>query len=569
MKKILLSLGVSLTLIGFSSQAKSSYKTEGVFSSQTEVSKDVPTHYIPAPNLEQIRLENIERDKKGLLYRIGVTSFVNITTVNSGVWTNLPSGEKSWQLIIKNPGAEALSFIFKTFKLSDGSIFYVQTKSGKKVSDVLTKEDMLEDLQQNIALCFGDELVLTLVDKQGAISSELEMDRVIYNYRSTGNPNIAKINESDAACEVNVNCTEGDTYQNEKKGVVRIYVVSGAGAGWCSGSLVNNLANDCKPYVLTALHCGPSVNTSAANMVLWKFYFHYEAPTCTNPTSAGTLATKYVSSCVRIADSNDNDGTNISKSDFLLVQIGTLANETSTIGKIITYGAYWNGWDANNTASTGGVSIHHPSGDIKKISTYLSTLTSSTWSGTTGTHWRVVWGATANGHGVTEGGSSGSPIFTYNGGASRIVGTLSGGSSYCTATSSPDLYGKMSYHWASDGTTSITKLKTFLDPNNTGILVADGSFNPCNYIGLQEKTIKKEIELYPNPTFDKFSIDLSSVTGQKVTVQIYDMMGKLIYSSTNNSGSILEVDMSGYMKGIYQVFIQSNDLKSVQRISKN
>jgi hypothetical protein len=304
-------------------------------------------------------------------------------------------------------------------------------------------------------------------------------------------------------------------------------------------------------------------------MVLWKFYFHYEAPTCVNPTSAGTLATKYITGCIRISDSNDNDGSNISKSDFLLVQAGSLLNETTTIGKLITFGAYWNGWDANTTASTSGVSIHHPAGDIKKISSYTSTLVNSTWSGASGTHWRVTWAATANGHGVTEGGSSGSPIFTYNNGSSRIVGTLSGGSSYCTATSSPDLYGKMSYHWTSDGSSSTQQLKPFLDPNNTGLLVADGSYNPCSFIGLKEEQIEKEITLYPNPISDKLSIDLSDIKGENVTIKIYDILGKIVYSSEKNSDSIIEINMEGFMKGIYQVCIKSNEINTVQRISKN
>ena len=95
-------------------------------------------------------------------------------------------------------------------------------------------------------------------------------------------------------------------------------------------------------------------------------------------------------------------------------------------------------------------------------------------------HWRLTWVATANGHGVTEGGSSGSPLFNYNNGNSRIVGTLTGGSSYCSAPNSPDIYGKMSYHWDQNTSTGNIKLKTFLDPNNSGVKILDGAYDPCN-----------------------------------------------------------------------------------------
>ena len=110
----------------------------------------------------------------------------------------------------------------------------------------------------------GDEMVLTIHEPQGSTPSEIYIDRILYNYRATGNPNVQKINESDP-CEVNVNCTPvGDPWQEEKRGVARIYIVDGAGAGWCSGTLINNTAQDCTPYFLTALHCG--VTTSASQM---------------------------------------------------------------------------------------------------------------------------------------------------------------------------------------------------------------------------------------------------------------------------------------------------------------
>ena len=66
-----------------------------------------------------------------------------------------------------------------------------------------------------------------------------------------------------------------------------------------------------------------------------------------------------------------------------------------------SYNAYYNGWLRSGSAV--GVSIHHPSGDPKKISTYTQALQSANWTGgNSGTHWRVYWSATANGHGVTE-----------------------------------------------------------------------------------------------------------------------------------------------------------------------
>ena len=431
---------------------------------------------IAAPDLEALHLEDIQRDKLGLLYRIGLASTVNITPLNSGIWTTLPNGDRKWQLVVKSSGAEALSFLFETFKLYGASTLVITDLNGKLVHNPLTSDDVESHFRQHAALCFGDELLLTLIEPKYTQTSELFLDRVMYNYRATGNPNFQKINESDA-CEINVNCSPvGDLWQDEKKGVARILVVDGGGQGWCTGSLINNTSEDCKPYFLTALHCG--VDATAANMTQWKFYFKYEAPSCTNPSTAGTLDDYFITGCLRIADSGDNGGA--SGSDFLLVKLGSSTNEATIITnlKSANFSAYWNGWNANTAATTGGVGIHHPAADIKKISTFSGNTYSDQYGSATGSHWRVNWTSNSNGHGVTEGGSSGSPLFNNSQG--YIIGTLTGGSSSCNSPTSQDYYGKMSYHWTSNGTANNLRLKPWLDPTNSGVLTLAGSANPCS-----------------------------------------------------------------------------------------
>jgi hypothetical protein len=195
----------------------------------------------------------------------------------------------------------------------------------------------------------------------------------------------------------------------------------------------------------------------------WVFYFNYESSGCNSPNNESQIPNNTLTGCARIADSDDGGGNN--GSDFLLVLLNN--NVPSN------FNAYYNGWRSNNVTSSSGVSIHHPSGDIKKISTYTSNLVSSAWGSANGSHWTVTWSGTANGHGVTEGGSSGSPIFDNQG---RIVGTLTGGSSFCNFPNSPDLYGKMSYHWSSNPGDD---LRDFLDPGNTGLTTLEGTYAPC------------------------------------------------------------------------------------------
>ncbi|MFM8596160.1 MAG: GEVED domain-containing protein [Flavobacteriales bacterium] len=466
-----LRLSLLLLTLNFSVWAQSNLAVATRF----EIGKNVPVKQLNAPNLTQLAQEDELRDKQGVLYRIGVALPSHISLNNSGVWTTLPDGSKQWQLIVETHGAEALSYLFEKFALHGGTTLRIQNLQGQDAHPVLTSKDVEVHGMANAALCPGSVHVLTLTEPAYTTPSELYIDRVMYNYRSTGINTSEKINESDP-CEVNINCSPvGDQWQDEKRGVARIYVVEGNQAGWCSGSLVNNTAQDCKPYFLTALHCG--VSATAANMNQWKFYFRYEAPTCTNPTSVGSLASNFVTGCLRIADAADGGGN--SGSDFLLVKLGNNNNEATVINnlKSANINAYWNGWNANSTATTGGASIHHPAGDIKKISTFSGNTVSTQWGSATGSHWRVVWTANTNGHGVTEGGSSGSPLFDNAGG--NIIGTLTGGGSFCTSQSAPDQYGKMAFHWTNNGTTAAEQLKPWLDPANTNLLVFAGSNDPC------------------------------------------------------------------------------------------
>lgn len=438
--------------------------------------KEIPTLEVAAPNVAQLLAEDEIRDAQGLLYRNGVARTVNVSPSNSGIWTTLPNGDRQWSLRIKSSGAQALSFLFQTFKIYGNTTIEIRSNGGLLLHPIITASEVQDHFMYNAALCVGDEMVLILTEPKNTSASELFIDRIMYGYRSISKPESNKINESEA-CEVNVNCTPvGNNWQDEKRGVARILVVDGGSQGWCTGSLINNLANDCKPLFLTALHCG--VTASASDFNQWKFYFGYESPNCNNPNTAGTLDDYFITGCFKISDSGDGGGA--SGSDFLLVQLGTANNQATTVTtlKSANFNAYWNGWDANNTATTGGTGIHHPAGDIKKISTFNGNTVSSAWNGNgLQSHWRVTWSSNANGYGVTEGGSSGSPLF--NNSAGRIIGTLTGGGSFCSAQTSPDYYGKISYHWTSNGAANNRRLKPYLDPANTGALTQNGSSNPC------------------------------------------------------------------------------------------
>jgi hypothetical protein len=139
----------------------------------------------------------------------------------------------------------------------------------------------------------------------------------------------------------------------------------------------------------------------------------------------------------------------------------------------ISYRPYLAGWDAysgstDNSKPAGGICLHHPWGDVKKIAIDLDTL----YTGNFGENFNenIYWQIGMWDYGVTENGSSGSSLFNTN---HRIIGSLTGGSATC---GNPvfDYFTKFSAAWNFYPEKS-KQLKAWLDPENTGKTFVNGS----------------------------------------------------------------------------------------------
>ncbi len=421
---------------------------------------------VEPPSMELIRYEDGISEKNGELFKVARLIPVDLTPENSGTWDELSDGTNIWRLRISSEGAKSCVLHFEYFELPKGSKLFVYNKDTSVILGPYTYEDNPLRVEYAIGVLYGNEIIVEysapkVKSEKGIkgypIPPHIKISAYSYFYRGEeffdNREGRATGYGASDDCEVNINCSEGNNWRKQQKGVARIYVVEGYTAGYCTGSLVNNTNNDGTPYFLTADHCGGGASASDFNQ--WIFRFNYESPGC---TATSEPSGNNITGCVKKSRASLSGG-----SDFLLLQLNTTAINLKNIG------AVYNGWRNTTAASPSGVGIHHPAGDIKKISTYTNQLTSATYNsgsetGATNAHWKVYWSATTNGHGVTEGGSSGSPLFDNNG---YIIGTLSGGSSYCDATNQPDLYGKFSYHWISNGSTNASQLKPWLNPSGT------------------------------------------------------------------------------------------------------
>ena len=245
----------------------------------------------------------------------------------------------------------------------------------------------------------------------------------------------AKINESDP-CNLDANCYSDNA--QERNAVARMLFTKNGGSYLCTGTLMNDAQNSFKPYFLTANHCISTQTVASSLETRW----FYRSPSCNSGTLQSSSVRKTGGAQLLYASGNTDTA-------FMLL------NDTPPGGTLFA------GWSANTVAAgTSVVGLHHPSGDLLKISfgavnsqanCQPTTGSGFQCSGTSGNYYRVSWS-----QGTTEGGSSGSALFQ----GGYVVGTLYGGSATCTNRSAYDYYGRfdVAYNAA---------IKAWLNPAST------------------------------------------------------------------------------------------------------
>jgi hypothetical protein len=492
------------------------------------------------PDLQDIHREDNDFPTP---YRYGIILPADFTPETSGTWMTLEDGSLLWRLTIRVDGALALSPCFDRFHLPAGGKLFLYDKNKTQVIGAFTDRNNSKKEYFATELIKGDQMTLEYYqpeDSRGEL--KLHLNEIVYAYRGVGFlGNMQGQIRSSGDCEVNVNCPEGQEWQLQKRGVVRINIRKDSSTFWCSGSLLNNVRRDHTPYILTADHCG--ISATSQELLQWVFYFDYESPDCQNPSVPPV--SKSLVGAIRVAESGNSAS---SGSDFYLAVL------TEPIPA--NYYVYFNGWNHLNIPSPNGVTIHHPQGDIKKISTYTTMLESSRYgSNPDSAFWKVFWDETTNGHGVTERGSSGSPLFDSSG---RIVGTLTGGESNCDSPSliKPDYYGKFYWSWDLNGSDSTHRLRDWLDPDSTGVNVLDGLL-----VSLAEKEKKQDIRIFPNPFNEFVNIEIPGIRNSSVNVDVFDIMGNLIKSDNLmfRDSSVASANFPDLSPGIYLLKVFSGE----------
>ncbi|MEO7432636.1 MAG: hypothetical protein ABIR62_11570 [Dokdonella sp.] len=383
--------------------------------------------------------------------RVATPNRINVDTDDAGLWIPLDDGGRLWRLQLNSAGATDLRLGFDRFEVPAGVTLHLISPSTRNYAGPFTAADASPDHQLWLAPFAGDTLVLELHVPPGVQlpAHAVHLSSAGSGYRNTtgaGGFTLFGAGES-GTCNIDVVCPLGAPYSLEISAVAKFYFDTTEGTFLCTGTLMNDIAQDFKPYLLTANHCINTQAEATSMSLIW----NYESSTC-GAHGGGSTADTQNGGATLVAHRADVD--------FALVRLNSMPSSAFDVA--------YAGWDANGTATAGSIGVHHPSGWVKAITQNTHTLTTvnnciGTGGSSTATHWKT--GPYAQG--TTEGGSSGSalliPSNAPGGIGGRVIGMLSGGGAACSGNvpnTLTDCYGKFSV--AFDGASASQRLSDWL-----------------------------------------------------------------------------------------------------------
>ena len=496
---------------------------------------------VDMPQLDQSKLlkQDAEHSNKSDLFRAGIGFDVNANTTNSGRTDITPDGGKLWRNQFNSEGAYMMYLVFEDFNIPEEAELYIYSPDQDQVYGPYTNKDVQSVGRFETDNIIGDELVVEYYEPaNAAFHGHFNIAAVMHIYKdflNTRSEEKGPHGTADGNCHIDVVCPEAQPWHYPINSVVCISMTAEVpGEGWgmylCSGAMVNNVRMDKTPYVLSADHC------VAADDQTYKFYFNYQVSECGGSTG---LSSRVANGGVIVARSNTSN--TYAGSDFLLLRI------TGNLGIAYRDSIFFAGWDCSGAYNT-GVCIHHPGGDWKKIS-FVNNVSAPT-SGSYANRFYVVSWMTNPNKGVTEQGSSGSPLFNNS---SLIIGTLTGGSSFCYSPSGTDIYGRVSYHWYNNGNSNnARKLQPWLDPDNTGTKILQGmTYGGQVITGVAEHTQNNTFTVAPNPTRDGMITIQGDFMNENAICNIYNVMGQLVMTKNVTIDASFNMNVSNLDNGIY------------------
>ena len=461
MKKQLLCLGV-FALFSMASTAQVTDMGGPVSSKGKSVTAvNISRIIMPGFDMDQVEAEDAINDAaKSGPWRFGYKYETDINMKNSGVWTDLPGGNRIWRTEIVANGAMTINLTMEDVHFPEGAYLYLYDAARTHTVGAYTARNNHHSGELGTDLVYGDHIVVEYFEP-AAVRGEgkFTINGVTHGYRSLNiiQKGLAKALNSSGSCNYDARCpldpyVNGLSAWDDQIRSVAMIVVNGSGI--CTGALINNTCNDGTPYFLTADHC---LGGGTSN---WLFRFNWDVPEGNPGMSCATTANTPTS----FNNPSNYDQTTVNGATILAnggqADHALLLLDNMTVTDATNWGLFYAGWDNSDVqnAVTEVTGIHHPAGDIKKICRADDSGNGIFHANNAGA---ATWEIDSWEDGVTEPGSSGSPLFDQNG---RIIGQLYGGAAACSGTNNNgllDYYGRLGVSWG-------LGVGNYLDPASCG-----------------------------------------------------------------------------------------------------
>lgn len=455
MKSIIFALFV-LYFLPTQAQVKTNFNNLNVLKKNGYYQKNYKNNYFtvtPPDSSKLIIMKLVDKNERSPKpFRFAAKIKANINLLKEMNWiTESQYSYGKFSLIV--PKAKSLNVFFDSFYLPENTEMYVYNNHGIMISGPITSNEDNQDSVWVSTPLKGDTINIEIELPTMLMNAlKLNISVIGYGYQDIFSTFCCGFGQS-GLCEINVLCPLGNNWANQRSAVAR--VIGNQGTSFFSGEMIMNTCNTNIPYFLTAWHVLDNYISS------WQFLFQYWSPTCLpSQNTANTLQFNGAS----LMASN-------MPSDFALVRL----NQTPSNNSNITY----LGWNRSPNAALNSVGIHHPQGDVMKISSdqnppILAAFNAPPFNSNALNWWRAHFQ-----QGTVEPGSSGSALFDQN---QRVVGQLTGNpdtqGNYCAEQIGE--YGRFDLSWTGDGTNA-TRLSNWLDPGNTGA-VTTNTTNVSNLI---------------------------------------------------------------------------------------
>jgi lysyl endopeptidase len=336
-------------------------------------------------------------------------------------WNALADGGMATRINISSPGAAAIRIGVMLFKAHPNVAFrFAGSADPQHVFGPYSAKEVAASRVYWSPVLEGDFATVEIYVPRGVAPADVRLAIPMISHLVVTGEGLQRSQPVDDigtadGCEVDVACVATTAALNQARAVAKLLFTEDGNSFVCTGTLLNDSVASNTPYLYTASHCMDSQERASSLVTYWFF----DAVAC------GSLS---VPSYKTVTGGAVLLGRSVD-SDWALVRLNTAPPAN----------AVFSAWRAEAVPDfTAATVIHHPEGDLKKISSG-STLGYFSFSDNTS------FANVRYSIGSTEPGSSGAGLLTLgsNGSFYELRGGLYAGNASCSNANGTDVYSRL------------------------------------------------------------------------------------------------------------------------------